>query len=424
MKKFFRDILMIILIVTLAFSVYKISNKYKFDTLKDNIECNVILKNCGEARAITVDNNNYKYIAYKESIKSIDNLGKEKVLYKNEECDIEDIVYWNNKLIYISDDSIQSFSLEDSAVETLYCGIPSGGNGINRKLEVKEDKLFITIGAATNSGIAEGDNIDISPIDLVLNEVNYGDFQTGIFKRVGAKNKDGEKISASKVGNGAIYTLNLNKNEINLFSSGIRGITGFGFNSEGNMYGIFSGMKNEGLRPINRDKDYIYEIKGGRWYGWPDYSGGDPINSPRFKGETLVKPLIKKAPVRYKEPPLYQHDTVDSLREFSIDIDGEILEKDSMVFWDRSKQMISVFNNKGVFYNLLKLKENSNISDIIYKNKEFLILDSNIGCIYSIHEKEGFLGFKLPLSIWIFIFSLCFLLLVICMLKLNKGKGN
>ena len=95
-----------------------------------------------------------------------------------------------------------------------------------------------------------------------------------------------------------------------------------------------------------------------------------------------------------------------------------------MVFWDRSKQMISVFNNKGVFYNLLKLKENSNISDIIYKNKEFLILDSNIGCIYSVHEKEGFLGFKLPLSIWIFIFSLCFLLLVICMLKLNKGKGK
>ena len=42
MKKFFRDILMIILIVTLAFSVYKISSKYKFDTLKDNIELSLI----------------------------------------------------------------------------------------------------------------------------------------------------------------------------------------------------------------------------------------------------------------------------------------------------------------------------------------------------------------------------------------------
>ncbi|MBE6049372.1 MAG: hypothetical protein E7214_01585 [Clostridium sp.] len=422
MKKFFRDVLIIILIVTLAFSVYKISSKYKFDILKDNVECNVILKNCEKARAITIDDNNYKYIAYKESIKSIDNFGKEKVLYKNQDSDIEDIVYWNNKLIYISDDAIQSFSLEDSSVETLCCGIPKGGNGISRKLQVKEDKIFISIGAATNSGIAEGENIDLPPIDLVLNDVNYGQFQTGIFKRVGVKNKDGEKVRGVKIGNGAIYTLNLKNNEIKLFSSGIRGVTGFGFNSEGNIYGIFSGMKNEGLRPVNRDKDYIYEIKGGRWYGWPDYSGGDYISSPRFKGETLIKPLLKKTPVRYMDPPLYQHEEVDSLRELAIDTDGEVLEKNSIVLWDRSKEMISVFNNKGVFYNLLKLKDESNISDIVYKNNEFLILDDALGCIYSIHQKKGILGFKLPLSIWIYIFSLCLLLLIICVLKLNKGN--
>ena len=41
-------------------------------------------------------------------------------------------------------------------------------------------------------------------------------------------------------------------------------------------------MLDTTVRGIKNDRDYIYEINGDRWYGWPDYSGGDPITSPRF----------------------------------------------------------------------------------------------------------------------------------------------
>lgn len=423
MKRFFKFSIVIILIVTTAFAVVKVSRKYSISVLQEDLDCTVITKGLEKAKAITTDGKGYIYVAYGDSIKSIDRDGKEKILYKNKDISIEDIAFYNNKLIFITNDSLESFYLEDGTVNILYSGIPQSGNGISRKILINKNNLFLSVGAITNSGVSEDDKFDLTPIDVTLTGNNYGNLKTGAFKKSGEKSEEGEKILKSKIGNGALYSFGLTSKGIKLYASGIRGITGMDIDSDNNIIAIFSGMKNEGLRPVNRDKDYIYKVVNGRWYGWPDFSGGDPITSPRFKGDELVKNLIENPPSKVSYSPIYQHSSVDSLRELAIDTGGSLLKKNSYLFWDRNEEMISTLSSEGIYQEILKLNPKSNIQDIIYDKDHFLILDSGTGCIYSVHEKEGLLGFKLPIPIWIFIFVLSLVLLMVIVLKLTK-KGN
>lgn len=418
MRKFLKYSIIAILIVTAAFSVLKISNKYSASILKGDIDCTIISKGLEGSKAIAVDYNKNIYIAYSDGLKAIDSEGKEKSLFKNKELNIEDIVYYDNKIIYISGDKLEEYSLESASVKTLCTGIPKSGNEIERKLLLKNDDVYLSIGAVTNSGVAEGKEFDLSPIDITLTGVNYTG--TGAFKGLGIVNEVGEKIRKVKFGNAALYYIDMKNNNINLYSSGIRGITGFDFNSNDEVIAIFSGMKNEGLRPVNRDKDYIYKVEMGKWYGWPDYSGGDPINSPRFKGEEIIKPLIENPPRKVIEGPIYQHNALDTLKELAIDKEGAILEKDSLLFWDKEEAMISALSPEKIYLKVLKVKDNSQIEDIIFNKDEFLILDSTLGCIYRICQKQGILGFNLPIEIWIFILGLAFVLLSIVILKLTR----
>ena len=424
MKKFFKFSLISVLIVTTAFAIFKVSNKYRVSLLKDNIDCSVVTKGCDGAKSITVDDNGEIYIGYSDSIKNIDSEGKEKLIYKNKDLNIEDVKYSNNKIYYISKNMIQSFDLQNGEVETISENIPLSGNGIERKLLINKNNMYVSIGSLTNSGIDEGFGFDKSPIDIILNGVNYGEDKTGAFKEKGTESSEGERIKKSEVGNAALYEVDLSNGKLKLYSSGIRGITGIDYNSKGELMAIFSGMENKGVRPVNRDSDYIYKVNNGSWYGWPDFSGGDPIDSPRFKGDDVIKNIIKNHPNKMIEAPIYQAKSVDSLKEMAIDREGTIIPKDSMLFWDRSEETICALNKDGVFYRVLKLNEQSYIDDIIYNLDEFLILDSSLGCIYSLHEQEGLLGFKLPVEVWVFVFLLTFILLIISLLKLRNFKDS
>ena len=86
-------------------------------------------------------------------------------------------------------------------------------------------------------------------------------------------------------------------------------------------------------RPINRDFDYLYKIDKGKWYGWPDFSGGDPISSPRFKGQNVVLPLIKNPPNKIVSAPIYQYSDVGIIKYLAIDKEGRILDKNTKVLF-------------------------------------------------------------------------------------------
>lgn len=420
MKKYLRIVFIIFIILFCAISVYKLSNKYSLNILKNNMDCTIVAKGCEKAKAIAEDDNNI-YVAFSDYIKSIDREGKEKVIYKNKDMSIEDMNYYKGNLIYISDDGIYKFSLQDQSLQKLCSNIPLAGNGINRKLLINSETLYIAIGSVTNSGISENEMKDLSPIDVTLNGINYGENSTGAFKKSGIRSEMDERIEASSIGNAAIYSFNLKNKKISLYASGIRGVKGIDFNSKNDVYAIFSGMNNEGLRPVNRDKDYIYKIEEGVWYGWPDYSGADPISSPRFKGEKIIKPLLKNMSDKNVPPPIYQSSSLNSLNAMAIDKNGIILDKDTIVFWNKDKEKICTLSAQGVYKEILKLKSDSNIEKIICSNNGFTMLDNGVGCIYSIHKKVGALGFKLPVVIIFFIFMLAVSLLGIILYKLLKN---
>ena len=420
MKKFLKFCLMSIIIVTLAFITYKVSDKYNLDILKDDIDCTIITKGVENSRAIALDENGIMYIAFDDSIKQIDNDGKEKLIYKDKNLKIEDLAYKDGALYFISDSRLNKFLLSNNTVQVLIDNIPLGGNGIDRKLLITDKESYITIGSVTNSGISEGDNFDRTPIELTLNGINIDG--TGAFKGNGIKSEQGEGIKSSPIGNGTVYKISLESGSLELYACGIRGISGIDINSENNIMAIFSGMKDEGIRPVKRDKDYIYELKKNEWYGFPDFSVGDNISSHRFKGDEIIKPLLKTYPKKSPLGPSYQHTSVDSLKELAIDKNGLVFGKDTMVFWDKSENVIGALDKNNVYKKVLKVSNESFVEDIIFNGNEFLILDSGIGCVYNIKAKEGILGFTLPVIVWVFVFLLAFAILMIFVYKMSKKK--
>ena len=181
-------------------------------------------------------------------------------------------------------------------------------------------------------------------------------------------------------------------------------------------------MENIGERPINRDFDYLYKIDKGKWYGWPDFSGGDPISSPRFKGEKVVSTIIKNPPNKIVSTPIYQYSDVGIIKYLAIDKEGRILDKNTKVYFDSKENIIAAINTDSVIYDLLKLKDDSKINGIRYSEGDIYILDSGVGCIYKLQCNNSNLAFNLPKSIWIFIGV--FLVILTCLLIAKSYSKN
>lgn len=425
MKRFIKFLIFSVIIVALAFGVFKFSSQYKMSILKNNINWSVAYKNCKDSVAFDKDENENTYIAYENYIKVIKEDGREEVLVKDKLLKIENVVFYKNKLYFISSDKLYEYDLENRNLKSILENIPYIGKYLDRNLIIKDSKLLLSIGTATNSGIVSCDNscppneipYDKSSIDITLNGFNYGEKRTGAFMPYGNSSEEGQKIKAQHLANACVIEIDLDNNKPTLYASGIRNIKGWDLDGDGNLIGIVGGMENIGERPINRDFDYLYKIDKGKWYGWPDFSGGDPISSPRFKGEKLVSALIANPPNKIVSAPIYQYSDVGIIKYLAIDKGGEILGKNTKVYFNSKENIIAAINTESVIFDLLKLKDKSNVKGIKSSGGSIYILDSGIGCIYKLQSNNSNLAFNLPKSIWIFI---CILLLLLTCLVISK----
>ncbi|BCZ47544.1 membrane protein [Clostridium gelidum] len=425
MKRFLKFLIISIVIVVLAFGVFKFSNQYKMSILKNNISWSVACKNCKDSVAFDKDGNNNTYIAYDNYIKAIKDDGREEILLQNKELKIENVIFYKNKLYFISKDNLYKFDLENRNLKSILGNIPSEGKYLDRNLIIKDSKLLLSIGSVTNSGIASYENdysldkipYDKSSIDITLNGFNYGEKKTGAFMPYGNSSEEGQRVRAENLANACVVEINLDDNRALLYASGIRNIKGWDLDSEGKLIGIVGGMENNSDRPINRDFDYLYKIDKGKWYGWPDFSGGDPINSPRFKGEKLVSTLIANPPNKIVSAPIHQYSDVGVIKYLAIDKEGRILDKNTKVYFDSKENVIAAINTDSIIADLLKLKDQSKVSGIRYSEGDIYILDSGIGCIYKLQSNNLNAKFNLPRSIWIFIGVFLFILTCLVTMK-------
>ncbi len=70
----------------------------------------------------------------------------------------------------------------------------------------------------------------------------------------------------------------------------------------GKLYVTENGYDDRGSRPVWGTPDVLWEVRRGAWYGWPDYSAGEPLTNDDFKPLGKPQPAFLLA-ARGKTPP-------------------------------------------------------------------------------------------------------------------------
>jgi hypothetical protein len=299
-------------------------------------------------------------------------------------------------LYFSSDTKVYSYDLSNKKLIEAIKDLPNYGDYKNSLIKIKGDYMYIAIGAITNSGVVGEDNIwikstpyihDITPKDITMKGLDFGNDKTGAFQSYKTKSIKGQIIPEHFPGNASVIIYNLKTGNSETFAWGIRNVTGMDFTNEGKLIAASGGIENRGVRPVKGDSDYLYEIKKGVWYGWPDYSGGDPITSPRFKGGVNgLQFVLENHPTTNPPGPIYQHKSVSSIGAIAVDSAGTLGEKNCIYFYDKSDNEVYGFNGAGTIKEDVKFNENTEISSLKFSGKELLVLDENSGYLYSIEK--------------------------------------
>ncbi|MFL0196331.1 hypothetical protein ACJDU8_12310 [Clostridium sp. WILCCON 0269] len=399
MKKLLKILSMIIIVLVSVFVIkfyfYKTHSKIKVQIKDVTLSCNLKYRGLKGAVDFVVDEKGTYYIAYKNRIQIIKSDGESYDILKNLSLNIYSMDYYKGNLYYSSDDKVYCYSIEKGENSVLISGMPNYGDYKDSVLKVKGGYIYVSIGAATNSAVVGDDNIwiknnlyahDVTPIDLTLKGINFGREKRGAFQSYNTQSVKGQIIPKHFPGNASVIVYDLADGSSETFASGIRNVTGMDFTSDGKFICAIGGMENRGSRPVIGDTDYIYEIKKGVWYGWPDYSGGDPVTSPKFKSikNSPLQFVLDNHPNANPPAPLYQHKAVGAIGKLTIDTEGVLNQKDSIFFYDKSDSIIYSFRGIGSPMEEIKFNSNSQISNIKIFNRELLALDENEGYLYSI----------------------------------------
>ncbi|MDV3427242.1 MAG: hypothetical protein LIR50_08680 [Bacillota bacterium] len=388
----------IILITFITLGKFKEKSDYKINIPDKKISAKVLVKGTDGALDFTEDDSGNIYIGYKDYIQYVGEKGNSFIILKDESLNISSIDCYKDMLYFTSDSNLISYNIKDKKLKVLINNFPNLGDYNRSNIKINKGRIYITIGAATNSGVVGDDNLwksrypyfcDISPRDLTLTGVNFGVNKQGAFMMENSRSSKEQQISAHRPGNSEIISYDIETGKIEDYADGIRNVTGFDFNSEGNLIAGVGGMEYRGLRPVFGDKDYIYRIDKGVWYGFPDFSGGDDIQSPRFNVNGTNKNLfiLEKHPSSNPPAPIYQHKSLSTLGCLAIDTEGKLGYKDDIYFYDKEDNTIYKLNNLFILSKYIVLNKASDISSIKFYKGNLLVMDRGRGVIYKIIKK-------------------------------------
>ncbi len=191
--------------------------------------------------------------------------------------------------------------------EPVLSDLPGPGNYHTNMTAVGPDgRLYFSQGALTNTGIVGLDAYEIGWLrrlphahdlpghDLVLTGVNartpdqvdsVATVDTGAFRPFGTRSYPGERISARLPCTAAVMSCALDGSDLRLVAWGLRNAYGIAFLPDGRLLVTDQGADDRGSRPLGQAPDLLYDIRPGRWYGWPDFVGGVPATDGRFQPE-------------------------------------------------------------------------------------------------------------------------------------------
>lgn len=399
MKRYFPWALLIFIFGFVLFFFSKNYNEEKIGSTDKEFGLTLKYKGLKGAKDFFIDNEGNYYIAFPHKVQFIDNNGKSIILFEDNKFNIYSIVHRENKLFFVSDCKLISFDLANKTFTELINNLPNFGDYKESKLLIKDNILFISIGAATNSGVVGDDNLwiktnpfqhDISPKTLTIGGKGNQKQKSGAFVNYNTKNIPGQIIPAHFPGNASVIAVNLENLSSWLYAWGIRNVNGIDYNSEGRIFISTGGMEDRGARPIKGDIDYIYELKENLWYGWPDYSGGDPVTSPRFgiSSNERVPFILDKHPTTNPPAPIYQHKDLSRIGDVVIDKNGALGEKDSIYFYETKDNKIYEINKSGLAKEKIMFSTSNTVESMKMNNGSLYTLDSQRGYLYTIGFKS------------------------------------
>lgn len=214
----------------------------------------------------------------------------------------------------------------EGEIRAIVMDLPSYGDHHTDGPAVSPDGwIYFGQGTASNSGVIGEDNLkfgwlkrrpdfhDIPGQDITLTGHNYTtpDFidssprrkvSTGAFVPFGTPTQPGQIIKGQTKCSGAVLRVRPNGEDLQLVAWGFRNPFGLAFSPEGELFVTDNGCDERGSRPIWGAPDAMWKVQAGRWYGWPDFSGGEPVTMKKFKppGKRQPEFLLASHP---NEPP-------------------------------------------------------------------------------------------------------------------------
>lgn len=248
---------------------------------------------------------------------------------------------------------ITQLELDGTQTEILD-NLPGGGNyHIGEVAFGPEGKMYWGQGAMTNTGLVGLDalimgwlkklphSVDIPGYDVVMRDVRVTTknpfvddpeaiLTTGPYSQFGETMPEGTVIKGQTPATSAIHRANPDGSDVELVAWGIRNAFGLRFLPDGRLLAMDQGADDRGSRPVANVPDYLWEVKPGAWYGWPDFMGGIPITDEVFTPETGAPPtfiLANHDDLPTPEVPLVSFTSHTAATKFAVDpnTNGETL---------------------------------------------------------------------------------------------------